>query len=144
MSKSFRNVHQYKISFLISHFIKHTAFQKKWWIIVLFALLGNFSFAGEDSTSIKNKNNRIDEWFAIDKVQHFMYSAFVSFGTQYVLVNKIQMNENEALPFSSLLSFSAGLLKEINDNRSKNGFFSKKDMVANSFGIVFSGIIISS
>ena len=104
----------------------------------------NFSFAGEDNTSIKNKNIRIDEWFAIDKVQHFMYSVFVSFGTQYVLVNKIQMNENEALPLSSLLSFSAGLLKEINDNRSKNGFFSKKDMVANSFGIVFAGIIISS
>ena len=129
---------------MISHFIKHTAFQKKRWIIVLLILLVNCSFAGEDSTSIKNKNNRIDEWFAIDKVQHFMYSAFVSFGTQYVLVNKIQMNENEAMPFSSLLSFSAGLLKEINDNRLKNGFFSKKDMVANSFGIVFAGIIISS
>ena len=111
---------------------------------MLFALLVNFSFAGEDSTSIKNKNNRIDEWFAIDKVQHFMYSSFVSLGTQYVLVNKIQMNENEALPLSSLLSFSAGLLKEINDNRLKNGFFSKKDMVANSFGIIFAGIIISS
>ena len=104
----------------------------------------NFSFAAEDSTSIKNKNNRIDEWFAIDKVQHFMYSTFVSFGTQYVLVNKLQMNESEALPLSSLLSFSAGLLKEINDNRSKNGFFSKKDIVANSFGIVFAGVIISS
>ena len=111
---------------------------------MLFTLLMNFSFAGEDSTSIKNKNHQIDEWLAIDKVQHFMYSAFVSFGTQYVLVNKIQMNENAALPLSSLLSFSAGLLKEINDNRSKNGFFSKKDMVANSFGIVFAGIIISS
>ena len=111
---------------------------------MLFTLLMNFSFAGEDSTSIKNKNHPIDEWFAIDKVQHFMYSTFVSFGTQYVLVNKIQMNENEALPLSSLLSFSAGLLKEINDNRSKNGFFSKKDMVANSFGIVFAGVIISS
>ena len=111
---------------------------------MLFTLLMNFSFAGEDSTYIKNKSHQIDEWFAIDKVQHFMYSSFVSLGTQYVLVNKIQMNENEALPLSSLLSFSAGLLKEINDNRSKNGFFSKKDMVANSFGIVFAGIIIFS
>ena len=129
---------------MIAHFIIHTAIQRKRCIIVLFILLINFSFASEDSTFIKNKNNQIDEWFAIDKVQHFMYSAFVSFGTQYVLVNKIQMNENEALPFSSLLSFSAGLLKEINDNRSKNGFFSKKDMVANSFGIVLAGIIISS
>ena len=129
---------------MIAHFIIHTAIQRKRCIIVLFILLINFSFASEDSTFIKNKNNQIDEWFAIDKVQHFMYSTFVSFGTQYVLVNKIQMNENAALPLSSLLSFSAGLLKEINDNRSKNGFFSKKDMVANSFGIVFAGIVISS
>ena len=129
---------------MVSHFIIHTAIQRKRFIIVFFILLINFSFAGEDSTSIKNKNNQIDEWFAIDKVQHFMYSTFVSFGTQYVLVNKIQMNENAALPLSSLLSFSAGLLKEINDNRSKNGFFSKKDMIANSFGIVFAGIIICS
>ena len=128
---------------MIAHFIIHTAIQRKRCIIVLFILLINFSFASEDSTFIKNKNNQIDEWFAIDKVQHFMYSTFVSFGTQYVLVNKIQMNENAALPLSSLLSFSAGLLKEINDNRSKNGFFSKKDMVANSFGIVFAGIVIS-
>ena len=73
-----------------------------------------------------------------------MYSVFVSLGTQYVLVKKIQMNENAALPLSSLLSFSAGLLKEINDNRFNNGFFSKKDMVANSFGILFAGIIIFS
>ena len=128
---------------MFSHFIIHAVFQKKMWIIVLFTILINFSFAGEGSTSIKNKNNQIDKWFAIDKVQHFMYSTFVSFGTQYILVNKIQMNENEALPLSSIVSFSAGLLKEIHDNRSKNGFFSKKDMVANSFGIVFAGIIIS-
>ena len=129
---------------MIPHFIIYTASQRKRSIIILFFFLINLSFAGEDSASIKNKNNQIDDWFAVDKVQHFMYSAFVSFGTQYVLVNKIQMNENEALPLSSLLSFSAGLLKEINDNRSKNGFFSKKDMVANSFGIVFAGIIICS
>ena len=144
MHISFLNDYLYKISFLTPRFIIHTALQRKRWIILLFALLMNFSFAGEDSTSKKNKNNQIDEWFAVDKAQHFMYSAFVSFGTQYVLVNKIQMNESEALPVSSLLSFSAGLLKEIHDNKSKNGFFSKKDMVANSFGIVFAGLIISS
>ena len=85
----------------------------------------------------------MDEWFAIDKVQHFMYSAFVSLGTQYVLVNKTQMDEQSALPLSSLLSFSAGLLKEVNDNSIKNGLFSKKDMVANSLGILFAGMMIS-
>ena len=85
----------------------------------------------------------MDEWIAIDKVQHFMYSAFVSLGTQYVLVNKIQMDEKGALPLSSLLSFSAGLLKEVDDNSFKNSFFSRKDMVANSFGILFAGMMIS-
>ena len=105
----------------------------------------NFSYGSQDSVLINEKNNiQVDEWFAIDKVQHFMYSTFVSLGTQYVLVNKIQMDENAALPLSSFLSFSAGLLKEINDNRFKNGFFSKKDMVANSYGILFAGILISS
>ena len=85
----------------------------------------------------------MDEWFAIDKAQHFMYSIFVSLGAQYVLVNKLKMKENAALPISSLLSFSAGFLKKINDNRAKNGYFSKKDMVANSFGILFAGMMIS-
>ena len=53
----------------------------------------------------------MDEWFAIDKVQHFMYSAFVSLGTQYVLVNKIQMDENGALPLSSLIEFFSRITK---------------------------------
>jgi len=132
------------IYFLISHFIIQAGNQEKRFGVVLFILLINFSFCNQDTLSIKKNNIQADEWIAIDKVQHFMYSTFVLLGTQYVLVNKIQMDENTALPLSSLLSFSAGLLKEINDNRSKNGFFSKKDMVANSFGILFAGIIIFS
>ena len=128
---------------MISHFINYKGNKKKRFFILIIALI-SFLYGKQDSLSTNKINNtQVDEWLAIDKVQHFMYSAFVSFGTQYVLVNKIQMNENKALPFSSLLSFSAGLLKEINDNRSKNGFFSKKDMVANSFGIIFAGIIVS-
>tara|TARA_B100001094_G_C18081435_1_gene745397 strand:+ start:761 stop:1153 length:393 start_codon:yes stop_codon:yes gene_type:complete len=130
---------------LIPHFIIHAFNQEKTSTIILFILLINFSYGSQDSLSINKKNNiQVDKWFAVDKVQHFMYSTFVSLGTQYVLVNKIQVDENTALPISSLLSFSAGLLKEINDNRFKNGFFSKKDMVANSYGILFAGILISS
>ena len=129
---------------MISYFINYIGNKKKRFFILIIVLI-SFSYGRQDSLFTNKINNtQVDEWLAIDKVQHFMYSAFVSFGTQYVLVNKIQMNENDALPFSFLLSFSAGLLKEINDNRSKNGFFSKKDMVANSFGIVFAGIIICS
>jgi|TARA_B100000123_G_C25612066_1_gene376223 uncharacterized protein YfiM (DUF2279 family) len=129
---------------LISYFIKNIGDKKKRSFIFFFVVLMSFSYGSQDSLSINKKNNTlVDEWFAIDKVQHFMYSAFVSLGTQYVLVNKIQMDEQGALPLSSLLSFSAGLLKEVHDNSIKNGFFSKKDMVANSFGILFAGMMIS-
>ena len=40
------------------------------------------------------------------------------------------------------LSFSAGLLKELNDNSGKNGYFSMKDMIANLVGITVAAIII--
>ncbi len=128
---------------MISYFIEYAGNKKKR-IFILFIVLISFSYGNQDSVSTNKKNNiLVDQWLAIDKVQHFMYSSFVSLGTQYVLVNKIQMDEQGALPLSSLLSFSAGLLKEIHDNSSKNGFFSIKDMVANSFGIFFAGMMIS-
>ena len=90
----------------------------------------------------KTKAERIDKWFAIDKLQHFSYSCLISLGCQYVLVNKQNNTEKESLPISSALSFSAGLLKELNDNRGKNGFFSWKDMVANAAGIAVAAVII--
>ena len=94
--------------------------------------------------NMKNKAERVDKWFAIDKLQHFSYSCLVSLGCQYVLVNKNSNTEEESLPISTALSFSAGLLKELNDNRGKNGFFSWKDMVANAAGIAVAAVIISN
>ena len=98
-------------------------------------------FSSEKEDSIK-KANRPDKWLAIDKLQHFSYSCLISLGCQYVLVNKYNNGEKDALPLSSTLSFSAGLLKELNDNRGKNGYFSMKDMVANLAGITVAAIII--
>ena len=98
-------------------------------------------FSSEKEDSIK-KANRPDKWLAIDKLQHFSYSCLISLGCQYVLVNKYNNGEKNALPLSSILSFSAGLLKELNDNRAKNGYFSMKDMVANLAGIMVAAIII--
>ncbi len=119
-------------------------FAKKKYSTLFILFFISFSFGEQGSSSVNIKNNiQVDEWVAIDKVQHFMYSAFVSLGTQYALVNKFQMSETAALPLSSLLSFSAGLIKELNDKRGQNGFFSKKDMIANSFGILFASTIIS-
>jgi uncharacterized protein YfiM (DUF2279 family) len=98
-------------------------------------------FSSEKEDSIK-KANRPDKWLAIDKLQHFSYSCLISLGCQYVLVNKYNNGEKDALPLSSTLSFSAGLLKELNDNKGKNGYFSMKDMVANLAGITVAAIII--
>ena len=113
------------------------------YVITVCIILFNLSFSSQyNQTVSKTKSNKIDKWLAIDKVQHFMYSTLVSLGTQYVLVNKLFLDEKSALPISTVLSFSAGLLKEINDKKDKNGFFSKKDMVANGFGIMFANIVI--
>ena len=100
--------------------------------------------SSKDLDNMKNKAERVDKWFAIDKLQHFSYSCLVSLGCQYVLVNKQNNTEEESLPISSALSFSAGLLKELDDNRRKNGFFSWKDMVANAVGIAVAAVIISN
>jgi len=92
----------------------------------------------------KQKVKRVDKWFAVDKAQHFTYSCLISLGCQYVLVNKSKNTESESLPVSTALSFVAGLSKELNDSRGKNGFFSVKDMIANCAGLVVAAAIISS
>ena len=101
-------------------------------------------YISREKNDSKTKAERVDKWFAIDKLQHFSYSCLISLGCQYVLVNKQNNTEEESLPISSALSFSAGLLKELNDNRGKNGFFSWKDMVANVAGIAVAAFIISN
>ena len=62
---------------------------------------------------------------------------------QYVLVNKMNNTEKHSLPISLAFSFSAGLLKELNDQKGKNGYFSLKDMVANFGGIIVAAIVIN-
>ncbi len=96
----------------------------------------------EKTNPKKLKMKQSDKWIAIDKVQHFLYSFFITLGCQYVLVNKNDQSEKKALPISSAVSFSAGLLKEIQDSRGSRGFFSKKDMAANLAGIIFANMII--
>ena len=58
-------------------------------------------FISRETSDSKTKAERIDKWFAIDKLQHFSYSCLISLGCQYVLVNKQNNNEEESLPISS-------------------------------------------
>ena len=98
----------------------------------------------EPQSEQKQKVKRVDKWFAVDKAQHFTYSCLISLGCQYVLVNKSKNRESESLPVSTALSFVAGLSKELNDSRGKNGFFSVKDMIANCAGLLVAAAIINS
>ena len=98
----------------------------------------------EPQSEQKQKVKRVDKWFAVDKAQHFTYSCLISLGCQYVLVNKSKNTESESLPVSTALSFVAGLSKELNDSRGKNGFFSVKDMIANCAGLLVAAAIINS
>ena len=113
---------------------------KKKIFVLYFTLFAQFNILQADNTVSKPKKTYDDKWIAIDKLQHFGYSIFVSLGCQYILVNKLERKESEAILVSSLASFGAGLAKEIQDQRSS--YFSKKDMVANFLGISTSFIIV--
>lgn len=123
---------------------------RKFLVILLLTCLG-FSnenrkfddFKNEVKVSENTEPVLKDDWIAIDKVQHFSYSLLISLGCQYILVNKMNNTEKSSLPISSAFSFSAGLLKELNDQKGKNGYFSLKDMVANFGGIIFAAIVIN-
>lgn len=123
---------------------------KKFLVILFLTCLG-FSNENRKFDDVKNEVKVSentdpvlkDDWIAIDKVQHFSYSLLISLGCQYILVNKMNNTEKSSLPISSAFSFSAGLLKELNDQKGKNGYFSLKDMVANFGGIIFAAIVIN-
>ena len=123
---------------------------KKILVILFFTCIAfskNSNFFGDVNIEVENSKNANpevkDDWIAIDKLQHFSYSLLISLGCQYVLVNKMNNTEKSSLPISSAFSFSAGLLKELNDQKGKNGYFSLKDMVANVGGIMVGAIIIN-
>ncbi len=115
----------------------------KLWSFILWLVFMVPLFAADQGPEQKTVEHAAkDKWIAIDKVQHFSYSCLISLGVQYVLVNKLEMNEDSAMPLSMAMSFSFGIIKELQDKKSKDGFFSRKDLIANGFGILTAGVII--
>ena len=84
-----------------------------------------------------------DKWLAYDKVQHFTFSFLWTLSSQYILVNSMNIYEQDALTFSVFSSFSTGIMKETYDMNRPNGYFSNKDMVANTLGIFLAVMIIN-
>ena len=83
-----------------------------------------------------------DKWLAFDKVQHFTYSFLWTLSSQYILVNNMNFDERDAIHYSVLSSASAGVMKEMYDMQKPKGYLSKKDLFANSLGIVLACLVI--
>jgi len=99
----------------------------------------SFSFSEtvtQDSTIVE------DKWLAFDKVQHFTYSFLWTLSSQYILVNNMNFDERDAIHYSVLSSASAGVMKEMYDMQKPKGYLSKKDLFANSLGIVLACLVI--
>ena len=95
-------------------------------------------------TAVDTTKQQHENWFAIDKAQHFSYSFFIALGIQYLLVNKLDFEEDYAIPASLGFSFALGVVKELQDSKSKFGYFSQKDLFANSLGLVLASLVILS
>jgi len=76
-----------------------------------------------------------DRWLARDKAQHVVFSGLWTLSTQYVLVNKADWAEAEALPASIASGATIGIVKELYDASRLTGRASGKDLVADAVGI---------
>jgi uncharacterized protein YfiM (DUF2279 family) len=85
---------------------------------------------------------RKDPWLGMDKLKHFS-SAFMFTTTGYYIQYKIvQLNSDQSIVNSGLITISLGLGKEISDVYKPGGFFSVRDLLADSAGIALAVIFI--
>lgn len=88
-------------------------------------------------------NTVSDPWTGFDKVQHVTFSFLWVLGSQYMLVNKAEMRERQALPFSAGISALLGLGKEYYDWRiGPSRYWSNRDLVADFAGIAAAAALV--
>ena len=85
-----------------------------------------------------------DAWLGFDKAQHAAFSFLWTLGSQYTLVNKIDVSEGRALPFSVGSGAVLGLAKEVYDARwGRHRYFSYRDLAANAVGLALAAGLIA-
>jgi uncharacterized protein YfiM (DUF2279 family) len=128
----------------------------KLWCGFLFVLLGATPLLGQtpDTTATpvishpglsgaaRDSLERLDPWLGFDKVQHFTFSFLWLLSTQYIVVNKMGMEETSAYPYALASGALVGLLKEMYDARRPGGFFSKRDLVADGCGLLLATVVV--
>ena len=107
-------------------------------VIVLIIFLFGFANAEQDTSKVINN----DPWIAYDKFLHFSVSASIVLFTQYTFEQKMDYKTEDAMYISVFVSSINGIFKEFWDNKKPNGFFSKRDIIANIAGIALGIFII--
>ena len=88
------------------------------------------------------KTHQKDPWFGMDKLKH-LSSAFMFTTTGYYIQHKIvQLDENQSAINSGLITISLSLGKEIGDAYKPEGYFSLRDLLADSAGIALAIMFI--
>jgi putative lipoprotein len=75
-----------------------------------------------------------DKWFARDKAEHLVVSAFLSGVSCSIFRDFYNNQERSSVYFSAALTFTLGLGKEFYDRGPPQGKFSYKDLVADVLG----------
>jgi len=76
-----------------------------------------------------------ERWLAIDKLQHFMFSAHLSLLSYKASRDSFHNTTSTARVESVGLVFSLGIGKDLLDSRQPEGRFSYKDLIADALGI---------
>ena len=85
-----------------------------------------------------------DRWIAMDKAQHFTFSALFVLAGQYVLTDKAGVSDGTALPIACGGTLALGLAKEVADHyRPRRRYFSWKDLVADAAGVAVGAAIVA-
>ncbi len=109
--------------------------------IVISILIFSICFAQSAEADSLNTPHRT---IGFDKIQHAAVSCLLTLSSQYVLVNKSNMDEDKALSYSISSSALIGLSKELNDLNRKDGHFSWGDLLADGVGIAIAVLIITN
>lgn len=90
---------------------------------------------GGAARPLRPRADNRNRWLARDKALHVVGSALWTLSTQYVLVNKADWTEGDALPVSLASGATVGLTKEALDATRPTGTASGRDLVANAIGL---------
>ena len=107
--------------------------KKIFFLYIIFIASLAFCQNSPDSLTVHYKPSGQDLWFAKDKADHFLSSAFLSGFGYYVATQELNTNNQQAEQIALSFSLSTGVLKEFYDLQ-RGGKFSWKDIVADIAG----------